>query len=960
MSVDKLLDATENLALLEQAKEAMQLAEIEKSKPVPLVATLTGMEMFSHAGLDKNPLESGSASHLSPEEQSALRKVVHNYFVAELKDKTVHHPFLGQIEITGLSWKKNKFGIPRNTEKTLAIPAILDLLAKGKCAHIETARAGQDKDFDYVAYLVGTVVIAGKAIECGLSVSIDSKRKRITYNIVNNPSKLAENRDVEKYDEVKPIVGFDNAETEIVERATLQDHSSVSISTADLKEVALYDSSVAGNDDGFNIDILSITNARGINSNKVIEGRQNKVKTAKGTRLDTNLAIVEAADLIASHDALGNANPDYPQELQPRDRGRQSSQQQIHSIANDLDPDSLGRSNRADSGAPIIGLDRVVESGNGRTIAIKLAYQQGKAEDYKDWIIENAEYFGVNPEHVKAMQQPVLVRVRKTETDRAQFAVEANQDDKLSYSATERAKTDAKRISGGLLDLFNPGENGDLLAASNLRFIQGFLTSLGEHEAAQYTTTDGKPTQALLMRIKSAIFSKVYNDDRLLEMVADQTKPDLQNILNALSVAAPKFIEAQAASQATRGHIEDVSTSIVDSIEKTLDIRIVNAILDATNVTEKAKQSNQDIAEYVDQLGLFGDYGEGVPELAIFIAKNTRSAKKLSIAFKAMAEFAERTAVDGQNFGLFGEPEPVNIADAVAYANDELNKIYGNQEQVDFFDSAADLEEAARQSATSPENNLPEPTEQEQLEGNYLKGKVRIDDLIIAIENPAGSVRSGTDADGTKWKNTMVHHYGYIEGTEGADGDELDVFIKQGMSDFNGKVFVISQVYPDTQEFDEHKLVIGADTAEEAKEIYLSNYENGWQGFSSIAELSIGQLKEKLSQAWTKTTTQYDDAQGMEGFIKEPNTAVKIAPYFLNDDAEMKETVLETLRAVDPKIYPLNTLRLALDVIMFRGTAPAFVQVDLSKYVRLEKKPTMQTPIVLVDEGKNLSAHFRL
>lgn len=923
MSVDKLLDATENLALLEQAKDAITLAQVEKAKPVPLVTTLTGREIFDFAGIEHNPLEK---EQLDKPESKAIETMVKEYYRANLQGKTVHHPFLGPIEITGRGWQKSKKGIPWNTEKTLAFPAILHLLAKGKCAHIESVRPDQKLDFTHVAYIVGKVAIGDKVIECGLSITIDAKRNRIIYNIVNNPGKLQAGREEEKYRGVKPVVGFDSA------------------------TVSEFDN--ASGDDGFNLDILSVSNSTGDDQNKIIEGRQNKVKTAKGTRLDTNLAVVDAKDLIASHDALGNANPDYPQALQPRDRSRQSSQQQIHSIANDLDPDSLGRSNRADSGAPIIGPDRVVESGNGRTIAIKLAYQQGKADDYKDWILENAEYFGVSQAQIEGMEQPVLVRVRKTEIDRAQFAVEANQDDKLSYSATERAKTDAKRISGALLDLFSPGENGDLLAASNLKFIQAFLRSLGEHEAAQYTTTDGKPTQALIVRIKSALFSKAYNDDRLLEMVADQTKPDLQNILNALSVSAPKFIEAQAANQLTKGHIEDVSTSIVDSIEKSLDVRIVNAILDATNVIQKANQSNQNIAEYVDQLGLFGDYGEGVPELAVFISNNNRSAKKLSIAFKAMAEFAERNAVDSQNFGLFGEPEPVNIKDAVAYANEALNKEYGNQEQVDFFDSAADLEEAAKQSATSPENDLPEPTDQEKIEGNYIKGKVRIDDLVIAIENPAGSIRSGKDHDGHEWENEMMHHYGYIEGTLGADGDELDVFIKKGMTDFNGKIFVITQVNPETQEFDEHKLVIGADSEAEAEEIYLSNYENGWKGFSSIAELTIEQLKRKLNEEWTELTTHFDDAQSLESFISAENNPGTMTTHSLNGNSEMNETPIEALQAIDAKAKPLNALNIALNVIMYRGTEPAFVQIDPTVNYTTKKGKVLQGIVIPFDTVK--------
>lgn len=924
MSITELTDAENPKDILAEAKRLeLAIDELKQNASnYPLVATLKGDEVTK---LLESPVdENGNPITFGPLLVEAAKK----YFEAHLRNKVVHHAIVGEISVSKKqSWHKTGGYAHGSLIHAKLIPAILDILAKGIFVGAENPKPGRKDEAKQFYYIGAKVSVEGKIYTVSLSI-IEYERGKFAYNLLENPAAQLEKK------------------LETIKKAIPENPPSVSISTLDQSGTTLYDSSVDDDQSLFNIHILNTVSAE---QPKIIEGRQNKVKTAKGTRLDTNLAVIDAKDLIASHDALGNANPDYPQELQPRDRSRQSSQQQIHSIANDLDPDSLGRSNRADSGAPIIGPDRVVESGNGRTIAIKLAYQQGKADDYKDWILENAEYFGVSQAQVETMEQPVLVRVRKTDIDRAQFAVEANQDDKLSYSATERAKTDAKRISGALLDLFSPGENGDLLAASNLKFIQAFLKSLGEHEAAQYTTTDGKPTQALVMRIKSAIFSKAYNDDRLLEMVADQTKPDLQNILNALSVSAPKFIEAQAANQAIRGQIEDVSTSIVDSIEKSLDMRIVNAILDATNVIEKAKQSNQDIAEYVDQLGLFGDYGEGVPELAVFIAKNNRSAKKLSIAFKAMAEFAERAAVDSQNLGLFGEPEPVNIADVVAYANDALNKEYGNQEQVDFFDSAADLEEAARQSATSPDNDLPEPSEQDKIDGNYIKGKVRIDDLVIAIENPAGSMREGTDKDGNHWQNEMMHHYGYIEGTQGADGDELDVFIKKGMTDFNGKVFVITQVDPATQEFDEHKLVLGADDEAEAEEIYLSNYENGWDGFKSIAELTIDQLKEKLDQTWTQQTALYDDAQSMEAFILPGNNTEKMEPHFLNSDSAMDENPIEELQATDAKSHPLKALSLALSIIMYKGTKPAFVQVDPTVNYTTKKGKVLQGIVIPFD-----------
>lgn len=416
----------------------------------------------------------------------------------------------------------------------------------------------------------------------------------------------------------------------------------------------------------------------------LMTGRSNKVKTAKGTKLDTVFAIVEIDDVIASHTETGAENPQYPQVLQPRDRSRESSQAWVQKTANSLDPESLGRTGRADTGSPIVGDDLVVESGNGRTMAIKLAYKNGKADEYKQWLIDEAEYFGFDSEQVEQFKQPILIRIRQTEIDRVRFAMEANQDDKLSYTATERAKSDSKRITQEMLHLFEPSDDGDLLAMSNRKFISAFLATLGDTESAQYIDKDGRPTQALITRIKAGLFAKAYNDDRLLEMMADHSKPELQNMLNALSLAVPKFIEAQAVN---KGHTQEVAESIIDSIEQSINDQVKNAIVDATNMIISAKRNNQAIHEYVQQQGLFDDIDENIAKLAIFIATNQRSAKKMATLFKAMAEKIELYAIDSQTMGLFGDPEPINLEDVVNYAFDVFDKNYADNSMT-LFDSA--------------------------------------------------------------------------------------------------------------------------------------------------------------------------------------------------------------------------------------------------------------------------------
>ncbi len=402
---------------------------------------------------------------------------------------------------------------------------------------------------------------------------------------------------------------------------------------------------------------------------KITKGRKNSVKTAKGTKVDTVFALVDSKYVISSHTESGNENPKYDQSLQPRDRGRENSIAWVIKTANNLDPESLGRTGRADTGAPIVGDDMMVESGNGRTMAIKLAYKNGKADDYVAWLKENADLFGFTEAQVEKYKQPILVRIRTSEIDRATFAIEANQDDKLSLSATERARADAKRLSDGMMENFNPSDDGDILAASNRKFIQDFLAMLGDAEASQYTDSNGNPTQALMARIKACVFAKAYDDDRLLEMMADVTNPELQNMLNALSKTAPQFIKARVTAQRDT---QELSEKLVDGIELAIDQRLKNALVDATNLILAAKRSNQALAQYVKQQNLFGDIDPDVIELALFIAQNARSAKKMAEYFGVMAKYITQDNIKRQNLDMFGEPELLNLKEVMAYANNEL------------------------------------------------------------------------------------------------------------------------------------------------------------------------------------------------------------------------------------------------------------------------------------------------
>ena len=143
-----------------------------------------------------------------------------------------------------------------------------------------------------------------------------------------------------------------------------------------------------------------------------------------------------------------------------------------------------------------------------------------------------------------------------------------------------------------------------------------------------------------------------------------------------------------------------------------------------------------------------------------------------------------------------------------------------------------------------------DPSEAQKKAGNYKKGHVKIDGFDVTIENPKGSVRRGVDADGEKWEQTMNNTYGYIRGTEGVDGDHIDVFLSDDPS--QGDVFVVDQVNKDGT-FDEHKVMYGFADEESARRAYLANYEEGWQGLGAITRVSKEEFKKWVDSSHRKT-----------------------------------------------------------------------------------------------------------
>ncbi|EIM39976.1 hypothetical protein HADU_03928 [Acinetobacter sp. HA] len=159
------------------------------------------------------------------------------------------------------------------------------------------------------------------------------------------------------------------------------------------------------------------------------------------------------------------------------------------------------------------------------------------------------------------------------------------------------------------------------------------------------------------------------------------------------------------------------------------------------------------------------------------------------------------------------------------------------------------IENAAHEAASSPLNDLPEPTQAQIEAGNYKKGHIKVHGLDIAVENPRGSERRGTDPDGKEWAHEMSDHYGYIKSSIGADNEAIDTYI--GRNPESEQVFIVDQIDQKTGGFDEHKVMMGFNSQEEAIQAYSSNFDKGWK-VGPVRAMNKDEFKSWLKDGDTK------------------------------------------------------------------------------------------------------------
>lgn len=222
------------------------------------------------------------------------------------------------------------------------------------------------------------------------------------------------------------------------------------------------------------------------------------------------------------------------------------------------------------------------------------------------------------------------------------------------------------------------------------------------------------------------------------------------------------------------------------------------------------------------------------------------------------------------------------------------------------------------------------PSDAQKESGNYKKGHIKFGGYDYTIENPKGSTRSGKDADGKEWKVTMHDTYGYIRGKFGKDGDHLDMFIndKADLDNWNGDVFVVDQVNPDGS-FDEHKVMYGYDSMDDAKKAYLANYSKGWQGLGNITGASKDEFDKWLDTSNRKLKPFADYAKVKFSLKSKP---VRFEAGKELSDEEKKE-VLSTLKdayKVNGVPYHIEETAGGKEKRVYEPTADSYVVSDIT------------------------------
>lgn len=329
-------------------------------------------------------------------------------------------------------------------------------------------------------------------------------------------------------------------------------------------------------------------------------GRRDIVTDPTGARTPVWYAVVEAEDVVTSNRIDGSVVPEYG------------------------DPNHIN-----------------AVAGNGRTTGLQEAYRRGTADKYRS-DLENDTIHGVDPEVIKKMKHPILVRFISPDDVTTGFISRSNQDQVMARSDVEIAREDAPKIRARI-DQYHFDENG----RPDINTVRQFIADTGEQNAlGNLINARGEPTPQAVRRIRQAVFYEAYRDPVLASLFSEDLDSGVARVLNGLVSVAPQIISLREASG---GRID-----------------LARPIVEAANQLYTAKKAGGAGAD-VSAQGSLLDSSAANPFLELF-SENAASAAGIRRVLGPTLDWAMRSLDAGEPGGLFGDAEVVrtDVADVVA------------------------------------------------------------------------------------------------------------------------------------------------------------------------------------------------------------------------------------------------------------------------------------------------------
>ena len=491
-----------------------------------------------------------------------------------------------------------------------------------------------------------------------------------------------------------------------------------------------------------------------VDYSKSTDGKDITLFSDNNKKYNAKYKVVSAKELITSHELNGSSyltNKNYPQELQPRDRERATMQTEVSSMAGDIIPEQITSSLNLNQGAPVVRSDGVVLNGNGRTLALITAYKRNLADNYKKYLIEHSDEFGIDKADIEKIDQPILVREITDElTDEEIQDVINSTTGGSRLGSSEKAVNDSKKLKLADLQGYEENETGDLTTAGNRQYAWNIANKIiPAKEMNEYTTKIGELNADGYQRVKRALFSVAYEDPGLIEKMAQSTDDIIKNVSNALMYAAPQIAHTQLSIN--EGHSENYPLS--------------ETISAAVKLYENAKREGGPIELIIqrNEFAFFDKESDETMKILEIMEQNKRKPKLLGKFFSTMAKYIEKQG-DPNRVSLFDDQSTSKLS-----FQEILHQSYRITFEKDLQTKQSEINTARVNDATS--NNKQMADLAKQLGAVEIHGKIKFHDPVMeqrfleVLDSPYG-INIAYHGTAANFDSFSVDSIGAGEGTQ--------------------------------------------------------------------------------------------------------------------------------------------------------------------------------------------------